>query len=92
MESYNAKKGIDFTRGQAMENVNISTIAQEAGVSQATVSRVLNNSGYVSIKAKNKVNRVIEKYGYAPSALARHTVGPFKIFFITFSFLNIFIY
>lgn len=71
MESYNAKKGIDFTRGQAMENVNISTIAQEAGVSQATVSRVLNNSGYVSIKTKNKVNRAIEKYDYAPSALAR---------------------
>ena len=54
-----------------MENVNISTIAQEAGVSQATVSRVLNNSGYVSIKTKNKVNRAIEKYGYAPSAFQK---------------------
>ena len=54
-----------------MKSVNIATIAQEAGVSQTTVSRVLNNSGYVSTDTRDKVNRVIEKYGYTPSALAR---------------------
>lgn len=54
-----------------MKNANISTIAEEAGVSQATVSRVLNNSGYVSEKTRAKINKVIEKYDYTPSALAR---------------------
>lgn len=37
-----------------MKNVNIKSIAQEAGVSRTTVSRVLNNSGYVNIETKKK--------------------------------------
>ena len=37
-----------------MKNVNINTIAKEAGVSQTTVSRVINESGYVNYKTKLK--------------------------------------
>lgn len=55
-----------------MTNVNINTIAHEAGVSRTTVSRVLNDSGYVNEKTKTKVLTVIQKYGYVPSNMARN--------------------
>jgi LacI family transcriptional regulator len=51
--------------------VTISDIAREAGVSQATVSRVLNNSGYVKEETRKKVLKVIERLDYTPSAIAR---------------------
>jgi len=49
----------------------ISDIAKMAGVSKATVSRVLNNSKPVSSEVRNKVMHVIEETGFKPSALAR---------------------
>lgn len=55
-----------------MKNVNINTIAKEAGVSRTTVSRVINESGYVNYKTKLKVREVIQKYGYIPSNMARN--------------------
>lgn len=51
--------------------VTISDIAKEAGVSQATVSRVLNQSGYVKEETRKKILNVIEKLNYSPSAIAR---------------------
>ena len=57
-----------------MENlknrVTIYEVAKMSGVSLATVSRVINNSDIVSQKTKDKVNDVIKKLGYKPSALA----------------------
>lgn len=52
-------------------SVTINEIAKEAGVSLATVSRVLNNSGYVKDETRKKVMKVIDKYNYTPSAIAR---------------------
>ncbi len=49
----------------------IKDIAQMAGVSRTTVSRVLNDSGYVSENAKKKVMDVIEETGYVPSQHAK---------------------
>ena len=58
-----------------MENlknrVTIYEVAKVSGVSLATVSRVINNSDIVSKKTKDKVNAVIKKLGYKPSALAQ---------------------
>ena len=71
-ESYNIKKRNRFHIKVKMKNINIKSIAQEAGVSRTTVSRVLNNSGYVNIETKKKVDQVIKKYGYTPSAFARY--------------------
>lgn len=51
--------------------ITIKEIAQIAGVGKATVSRILNNNGYVSTDTREKVLKVIEDYGYQPSAIAR---------------------
>ena len=52
--------------------MNIYNIANEAGVSIATVSRVLNNSPSVSAKTKEKVLSAIGNYNYVPSAIAQN--------------------
>lgn len=46
--------------------MNIYDIAEKAGVSIATVSRVINKNGYVSLKTKEKVMRIIEESEYLP--------------------------
>lgn len=64
------------------ERANIYMIAKEAGVSPATVSRVLTNNARVSAEKRERVEAVIQKYGYMPNALAQglstaktHTIG-----------------
>lgn len=49
----------------------ITKVAQLAGVSTATVSKVLNNRPYVSAEKRARVQRVIAELGYVPSARAR---------------------
>jgi LacI family transcriptional regulator len=49
----------------------IKDIAKMAGVSKATVSRVLNNSKPVSSDVRQKVMAVIDQTGYQPSSVAR---------------------
>ena len=49
----------------------ISDVAQRAGVSAMTVSRVVNNSGYSSREARARVEAAITELGYVPNALAR---------------------
>ncbi|WP_394233711.1 LacI family DNA-binding transcriptional regulator [Niallia oryzisoli] len=51
--------------------ITIKEIAERANVSRTTVSRVLNNSGYVSEEAKKRVQKVIEETGYIPSENAK---------------------
>lgn len=51
--------------------ITIGDIAKKAGVSLATVSRVLNNSGYVKLETKEKVLAIIKEVNYRPSAIAR---------------------
>ncbi len=51
--------------------MTIYDISREAGVSIATVSRVLNGNASVRPKTKQKVLDIIEKYGYTPNAFAR---------------------
>jgi LacI family transcriptional regulator len=49
----------------------ISDVAQRAGVSAMTVSRVINNSGYSSRETRARVEVAITELGYVPNALAR---------------------
>ncbi|EOC99866.1 LacI family DNA-binding transcriptional regulator [Caldisalinibacter kiritimatiensis] len=51
--------------------VTIDDIAKAAGVSRATVSRVLNDSGYVKDETRKKVLKAIKELNYTPSAIAR---------------------
>lgn len=46
---------------------SIYTIAEEAGVSTATVSKIINNQGYVSEEVSRRVLEIIKKYNYVPS-------------------------
>lgn len=50
----------------------IQEVAQKAGVSVATVSRVLNTPEKVSMKARAKVEEAIQALSYEPSALGRN--------------------
>ncbi|MFX3673649.1 MAG: LacI family DNA-binding transcriptional regulator [Paenisporosarcina sp.] len=51
---------------------NIQQVAKQAGVSVATVSRVLNGQDSVSYKTKIKVEEAIKKLNYEPSMLGRN--------------------
>lgn len=51
--------------------ITIYDIAREAGVSPATVSRVLTNSANVRKDKKDRVEALIEKYHFKPNALAK---------------------
>lgn len=49
----------------------IQDVARLAGVSTMTVSRVVNNSGYISQATRERVEQAIAQLGYVPNALAR---------------------
>lgn len=51
--------------------MTIYDIAEKAGVSIATVSRVINGSSNVSEKSRKKVLEVMEREGYIPNVFAR---------------------
>ncbi|MCE5344531.1 MAG: LacI family transcriptional regulator [Eubacteriales bacterium] len=51
--------------------MNIYDISEKAGVSIATVSRVLNGSSRVSPKTRERVLAVMAQQGYVPNAFAR---------------------
>ena len=51
--------------------MNIYDISKAAGVSIASVSRVINGADNVSEKTRKKVMDVIDEYGYTPNAYAR---------------------
>ncbi len=49
----------------------IKDVAKLAGISIATVSRVLNNSGYVKESTRERVMEAVSQLGYAPNIIAR---------------------
>lgn len=53
------------------KTITIYDIAREAGVSAATVSRVLTNSANVRKEKREKVQSLIDKYNFKPNALAK---------------------
>lgn len=62
--------------------VTIKDVAAEAGVSIATVSRVINGTGYVSQASRERVLEAMRKLAYQPNAMAQglrrqatHSVG-----------------
>lgn len=49
----------------------ITEVAEKAGVSIKTVSRVMNNYEHISPKTRDKVQRAMQELNYAPSSVAR---------------------
>ena len=54
--------------------VTISDVAELAGVSYQTVSRVINNNPHVSAATRQRVQEIIVETGYRPSYIARSLV------------------
>ena len=55
--------------------MTINDIAKIAGVSVATVSRVMNKKGYVREETRKKVEAIIRDHGYHPNAVARSLIS-----------------
>lgn len=54
-----------------MKRVTIYDVAKEAGVSLATVSRVINGSNVVKGPTRDRVQAAVDKLGYKPNAIAQ---------------------
>ena len=55
-------------------SITIKDIAQKAGVSIATVSRVINGTGKVSEKKKEEIEQIIREHHYYPNAAAKSLI------------------
>ncbi|WP_431309037.1 LacI family DNA-binding transcriptional regulator [Halalkalibacter lacteus] len=51
--------------------VNIKDVAKKAGVSVTTVSRVINNRGYIGKETRKKVEKAMADTDYSPNQIAR---------------------
>lgn len=51
---------------------SIKDVAKKAGVGVATVSRMLNDSGYVSEDASNRIKEAMKELDYTPNEIARN--------------------
>ena len=53
---------------------NIREVAKRAGVSTATVSRVLSRPDVVSPDTRIRVLKAVERLGYAPNSVAKNLI------------------
>lgn len=60
-----------YIKGEEAASISRKEVARLAGVSEATVSRVLNNVGPIKEETKQRVLRAAAEVGYVPSALAQ---------------------
>lgn len=56
------------------QRITMADVAQKAGVSIMTVSRVINNKGEISEATRQRVQETIDELGYRPSSIARGLV------------------
>lgn len=53
------------------EKISMKDVANKAGVSVSTVSRVLNNGNYITEETKEKVEAAVKELNYRPNVIAR---------------------
>ncbi|WP_278103719.1 LacI family DNA-binding transcriptional regulator [Microbacterium proteolyticum] len=58
-----------------MSRPKLQDVAAHAGVSVTTVSRVLNNRGYLSDDIRRRVDDAVTALGYRPNEIARSLIG-----------------
>ena len=58
-----------------MSKITLKEVAEMAGVSRSTASRVLRKQGSVSKKARENVLRIVDQTGFQPNAAARSLAG-----------------
>lgn len=58
-------------RNEKKKTASIKSVAQNAGVSVATVSRYINGTGYVNKETGEKIRQAIEACGYVQNIVAR---------------------
>ena len=58
-----------------MTNITLADVADRAGVSSATVSRVVNDYPHVRPEVRERVQQAIEELGYHPDLIARSLAG-----------------
>ena len=61
-------------KGHVIAIVTIYDIAKKANCSAMTVSRVINNTGRISEKTRNRVLAIIKELNYVPNTMARSLV------------------
>ena len=57
--------------GAGARAATMADVASRAGVSTATVSRVLSEPDLVAVSTQKRVTRIIEEIGYSPNLTAR---------------------
>jgi LacI family transcriptional regulator len=68
-------KAIRGSGGAATGKVTLEMVAERAGVSPSTVSRILNGTAVVSDEKRKAVDRAIAKLGFVPNPVARGLAG-----------------
>ena len=64
-----------ITKSAHTTEVTIDQVAKAAGVSRATVSRVMNGTAKVSAEREKAVKKAIAKYNFTPNSTARRLAG-----------------
>ena len=72
-------------RGVQMRSVTIKHVAEEAGVSLQSVSRVINNGPNVTDSLRDRVRAAIDKLGYVPNMAARRMGGSKSFLLVAFN-------
>lgn len=64
-------KHVSCDRQEVAQMATLKDVAKEAGLSVGTVSRVLNNRGYISDETRESVYTAMKKLDYQPNEMAR---------------------
>ena len=71
---YLKRAGERYKKGEGGENsvAGIKDVAKKAHVGVGTVSRMLNDSGYVAVETRKKIEIAMKELDYTPNELARN--------------------